>query len=189
MDPGSTWILWMPKDSLFFLKKQSTMRDQQCIGTVGRAMNLLLLTPAWMTMSNAFALQPWGTHRAVSVSYQAAQRVGSPAFQPWQLFGAADDEDAADASESEAEEASNTEAPKPSAAAGDILNSPAFLQRKLQVLQSDLEKLGKEYEEATEQLKVQKLEWQQPLDDLRQEVSRFVGHSLGLYAQVALETR
>jgi hypothetical protein len=151
------------------LKKNN--QDQQCIGTVGRAMNLLLLATAWVPMSSAFALQPWGTHRAVSVSYQAAQRVGSPAFQPWQLFGAADDEDAADTSESEAEEASNTEAPKPSAA-GDILNSPAFLQRKLQVLQSDLEKLGKEYEEATEQLKVQKLEWQQPLDDLRQEVSR-----------------
>jgi hypothetical protein len=52
----------------------------------------------------------------------------------------------------------------------DILNSPAFLKRKLDVLKSDVEKCEKDLEEALERAEVAKEEWGPQLEDLQREV-------------------
>lgn len=59
----------------------------------------------------------------------------------------------------------------------DILNSPAFLKRKIEVLKSDIEATEKETEAAQAQVEVGKAEWGPQLDALRQEVScsKFAG--------------
>jgi hypothetical protein len=54
----------------------------------------------------------------------------------------------------------------------DILNSPAFLKRKIEVLKSDIEATEKEAEEARALAEAGKAEWGPQLDALRAEVSR-----------------
>ena len=53
----------------------------------------------------------------------------------------------------------------------DILNSPAFLKRKIDVLKSDIEATEKEAEEARALAEAGKAEWGPQLDALRAEVS------------------
>ena len=53
----------------------------------------------------------------------------------------------------------------------DILNSPAFLKRKIEVLKSDIEATEKEAEEARALAEAGKAEWGPQLDALRAEVS------------------
>eukprot|EP00522_Entomoneis_paludosa_P007308 CAMPEP_0172453934 /NCGR_PEP_ID=MMETSP1065-20121228/11071_1 /TAXON_ID=265537 /ORGANISM="Amphiprora paludosa, Strain CCMP125" /LENGTH=233 /DNA_ID=CAMNT_0013206181 /DNA_START=89 /DNA_END=790 /DNA_ORIENTATION=- len=53
--------------------------------------------------------------------------------------------------------------------ASDILNSPAFLQRKLEVLQSDIAKVEADTEEARARLEAGKAEWGGQLDELQKE--------------------
>ena len=55
--------------------------------------------------------------------------------------------------------------------ASDILNSPAFLRRKVDVLKSDLEKLEAQINTANAQLEEGKAEWGPELDRLQSEVS------------------
>lgn len=57
----------------------------------------------------------------------------------------------------------------PDEEATDILNSPAFLRRKIDVLKSDVEKVEVEIEEANKVLEANKLEWGPKLDDLQRE--------------------
>ena len=56
-------------------------------------------------------------------------------------------------------------------AASDILNSPAFLTRKLEVLKSDIEKIDEEIAETQQQVEAGKAEWGPQLEDLQREVS------------------
>jgi len=51
----------------------------------------------------------------------------------------------------------------------DILNSPAFLKRKLEVLQSDIEKIDAKMSSANDVYEANKAEWGPQLDDLRKE--------------------
>lgn len=51
----------------------------------------------------------------------------------------------------------------------DILNSPAFLKRKLEVLQSDIAKVEAEIETAKEKVEAGKAEWGSQLEDLAKE--------------------
>ncbi|KAG7357894.1 heat shock protein GrpE [Nitzschia inconspicua] len=53
--------------------------------------------------------------------------------------------------------------------ADDILNSPAFLKRKLEVLQSDLEKTETALDEALERAEIAKEEWGPQLEKLQME--------------------
>ena len=53
----------------------------------------------------------------------------------------------------------------------DILNSPAFLKRKVDVLKSDIAKIDEEIEAAKQLLEAGKAEWGPQLDDLQREVS------------------
>ena len=55
-------------------------------------------------------------------------------------------------------------------AGNDILNSPAFLKRKLEVLKSDIEKTEADLEAALERAEVAKEEWGPQLEDLQREV-------------------
>lgn len=64
----------------------------------------------------------------------------------------------------EAEAASNADT--------DILSSPAFLKRKIEVLKSDVAATENEIEEARERAEAGKAEWGPQLDDLRKEVSQ-----------------
>lgn len=56
-----------------------------------------------------------------------------------------------------------------SGGANDILNSPAFLKRKLEVLQSDIESVDEKLSEANKIYEANKAEWGPQLDDLRKE--------------------
>lgn len=56
------------------------------------------------------------------------------------------------------------------AADNDILNSPAFLQRKFEVLQSDMQKAEEALAAAQQRLEEGKAEWGPPLADLQVEV-------------------
>jgi hypothetical protein len=58
-----------------------------------------------------------------------------------------------------------------SSGATDILNSPAFLKRKLEVLKNDLEKAESDLVAALERAEVAKEEWAPQLEDLQREVS------------------
>ena len=60
--------------------------------------------------------------------------------------------------------------------ANDILNSPAFLKRKLEVLQSDLSSVDEKISSANSIYEENKAEWGPQLDDLRKEVSEFNIH-------------
>ena len=55
--------------------------------------------------------------------------------------------------------------------ANDILNSPAFLKRKLEVLQSDVKSIDEKISDANKIYEENKAEWGPQLDDLRKEVS------------------
>ena len=57
-------------------------------------------------------------------------------------------------------------------AANNILNSPAFLKRKVEVLQSDIAKVEQNIEEAKQRLEAGKAEWGGQLDELQKEVSQ-----------------
>lgn len=55
------------------------------------------------------------------------------------------------------------------AGATDILNSPAFLRRKLEVLHSDIAQVDTDIEEARSRLEAGKVEWGPQLDELQKE--------------------
>lgn len=57
----------------------------------------------------------------------------------------------------------------PSEGSSDILNSPAFLKRKIDVLRSDIEKLESDLEKIKIQVEAGKAEWGQQMDDLDKE--------------------
>ena len=77
----------------------------------------------------------------------------------------------AEASEGEAPEEPKKEEPKSAeAAATDILNSPAFLTRKLDVIKSDIAKVEEDMEAAKQRLEAGRAEWGSQFDDLRKEV-------------------
>ena len=61
-------------------------------------------------------------------------------------------------------------APSNDGGASDILNSPAFLSRKIDVLKSDIEAAEAEIEELTKTVDEGKAEWGDQLDKLREEV-------------------
>ena len=58
----------------------------------------------------------------------------------------------------------------PSESGSDILNSPAFLKRKVDVLKSDIAKAENDLEELKEKVAAGKAEWGDQLDDLQLEV-------------------
>lgn len=84
----------------------------------------------------------------------------------WSLYMA----DEGEASDTNTEQ-QDTTAAGDDGGASDILNSPAFLKRKLEVLKSDIEKTEADVEAALERAEVAKEEWGPQLEDLQREVS------------------
>lgn len=76
--------------------------------------------------------------------------------------------------EEEKEVEENVEVGESTAGATDILNSPAFLQRKLEVLKSDVAAVGEDLAAAKDLLKAGKEEYGSQLDDLQNEVRRII---------------
>jgi len=60
---------------------------------------------------------------------------------------------------------------KTAGAADDILNSPAFLKRKIDVLKSDIEAVGEKIDAANAVYEENKAEWGPQIENLRKEVS------------------
>ena len=69
------------------------------------------------------------------------------------------------------EETTEEQAGDAAASPDDILNSPAFLQRKLEVLESDIATAEEDLAAATERKEVAKEEWGPQLEALEREVS------------------
>jgi hypothetical protein len=68
------------------------------------------------------------------------------------------------------------EAPKDdSSSSSDILNSPAFLKRKIDVLMSDIAAVDEKLSEANARYEANKAEWGPQLESLSKEVSLFHG--------------
>jgi hypothetical protein len=86
------------------------------------------------------------------------------ASSPLRAAAAADGDDGAAAAEGGIPEDTK-------ASSDDILNSPAFLNRKVEVLQSDIAALEKELEEANAVASAAKEEWGAKFDMLNKEVS------------------
>lgn len=106
--------------------------------------------------------------------------------QPSALFSeeaSADDAGGSDASTSEEAQA----AALPSEDTSDILNSPAFLTRKVEVLQSDIAALEKEIEEANAIYAAGKAEWGDKFDMLNKEVRRRYAIDLHLLCLITLQ--
>ena len=73
--------------------------------------------------------------------------------------------------EEETAEEQTEESGDASADPNDILNSPAFLKRKLEVLESDIATADEDLAAATERKEVAKEEWGPQLEALQREVS------------------
>jgi hypothetical protein len=72
------------------------------------------------------------------------------------------------------DESVNAKSQKPSPGSdNDILNSPAFLTRKLDVLKSDLASLEEQLQAEEKRLEEGKAEWASQIDDLDKEVGSF----------------
>jgi len=82
----------------------------------------------------------------------------------------ADAEESADANNDEPEESTNKEEDKAAVAADNILNSPAFLKRKIDVLKSDITKAEEKIEGVKKTLDVNKEEWETDFQRIDKEV-------------------
>ena len=112
---------------------------------------LLLLSS--MASAGAFVAPP---HRAALIA-------SSPLRADAAAEGTSEDND-----ETTATEADHS---LPSEEQSDIMNSPAFLKRKAEVLQSDVAAIEKEIEEAQATYDANKEEWGAKFDTLNKEVS------------------
>ncbi len=79
-------------------------------------------------------------------------------------------EEASEAEEEAIDESSEEEA-SPSTSTDDILNSPAFLNRKIDVLKSDIEAVNAKIDAANALYEENKAEWGPQIETLRKEVS------------------
>jgi hypothetical protein len=133
--------------------------------------SLLLL--ASYTDAFSFCPPPQVPHYALALS--ANHRVGASS-STWLHQATEDNQDTAAAAAENNNDGIVDEItpPTPPAAAAvttDILNSPVFLQRKLEVLQADIAQADEKLAEATKMVEVGKAEWATQLDDLQKEVS------------------
>ena len=91
-------------------------------------------------------------------------------------------EEAAESPEETAKEEALDEAPP--SGENDILNSPAFLKRKLDVLKSDIESVEGRISEANDVYEANKAEWGPQIDKLREEVCTNLDVELSVSARI-----
>lgn len=119
-----------------------------------------LLLVSSMASIDAF-LAPTSLHAPVTSVRQSQPATRSSPLHA-EAEGAADDG-------AEGEEVHDSSAALPSEDQSDILNSPAFLTRKLEVLKSDIAAMEKEIEEAQAVYEAGKAEWGSKFDMLNKE--------------------
>jgi hypothetical protein len=152
-------------------------------------MILLIILSSLLTSLDAFRLAPPSPllhHGAVWRDSTVMATTSSPPLprcrtsSPLRAASADGDGDAAFVEVDIPEE---TRVPSSDAAGdiSDILNSPAFLNRKVEVLQSDIAALEKELEEATAVASAAKEEWGAKFDMLNKEVSEALSSGVHFY--------
>ena len=127
---------------------------------------ILLLSS--ITSLDAFVTPSLNTASSVGINSWQSQPLVSPLHAD-ESGSAAEEQDDGSSTEAAAEDhllASEEES--------DILNSPAFLKRKVEVLQSDIDELEKEIEEANTVYLAGKKEWGSKFDMLVKEVSLYM---------------
>jgi len=112
-----------------------------------------------LTCADAFTFAPT-TRLSSSVAFTQQESIAS-ARQYSRLY----------AEESEEAEAPAEDAAAPAAAADDILNSPAFLKRKIDVLKSDIAAVEEKIGAANTVYEENKTEWGPQIENLRKEYS------------------
>ena len=129
----------------------------------------LLISSIASTISiDAFVTPSLNTASSVGINSWQSQPLVSPLHAD-ESGSAAEEQDDGSSTEAAAEDhllASEEES--------DILNSPAFLKRKVEVLQSDIDELEKEIEEANTVYLAGKKEWGSKFDMLVKEVSLYM---------------
>lgn len=100
-----------------------------------------------------------------SLSSQASKRSLISSLQSATCLKAVAEDEAPEEGEGAKEE---EEVKKPDVAT-DILNSPDFLKRKLEVIKSDIAKAEEDLQEAQQRLEAGKAEWGSQIDDLQKE--------------------
>lgn len=158
--------------------------------STGAMMAMIVLVASLSTMARTAAFAPIRPAAGTAaLSSSATRRTSStchsdPAFflpatattaRRW--MSANDDEAQSQPSAQEGQEEGSSSSPPDdegsssalSSDTTDILNSPVFLKRKLEVLQKDMHVTERELEEAQEQLKQNKAEWASQLDELAKE--------------------
>lgn len=109
----------------------------------------------------------------VTPSLNAISSVGINSWQSQPLVSPLHADESGSAAE-EDDGSTETAAEEASEEESDILNSPAFLKRKVEVLQSDIGALEKEIEEANTVYLAGKEEWGSKFDMLVKEVSVYI---------------
>ena len=108
---------------------------------------------------------------SLSQHYQYQQKLSNRSNARYITSLFAEEGDEADAeTEGEAKEKEEKEEKKASSET-DILNSPAFLKRKLEVLKSDVASVEEKISNTNKIYEENKAEWGPQIDDLRKEVS------------------
>jgi len=114
----------------------------------------------------------------VTPSLNTASSVGINSWQSQPLVSPLHADQSGSAAEEQEDDGSTEETAEDHLLASeeesDILNSPAFLKRKVEVLQSDIGALEKEIEEANTVYLAGKEEWGSKFDMLVKEVSLYV---------------
>lgn len=127
------------------------------LSLLGLSITSSVTVSAWSSGSNS-GLLPLRRNAASAFSSR-----GSMTASTW-LAAAAGDK-----SSSSSEAAATEELNLPTESATDILNSPAFLKRKLELLKTDLAKADEDLQAANVLLEQGKKEWGPQLDDLQRE--------------------
>lgn len=111
-------------------------------------------------------------HQAMAFSVGPAGRCRPSLSTPTSTCLFSEDEGAAgEQVPQEQETAQNNNNNSNDSSSTDILNSPAFLKRKVDVLKSDIAKVEEDIAAAKQRLEEGKAEWGGQLDDLQKEVS------------------
>ena len=134
----------------------------------------LFILSSVLTSFDAFRLAPPSPLSTMMATTSSPALQRCRASSPLRAAAAAAGDDGAAAAEGGIPEETK-------ASSDDILNSPAFLNRKVEVLQSDIAALEKELEEANAVASAAKVEWGTKFDMLNKEVSEALISAMHYY--------
>lgn len=121
---------------------------------ISRLSFFTLLFTLKLTWVQAFTVSPAGNPTTLNVKYTSTCRYAQDG-------------------EGESTEAETPPEEEKQKKDSDILSSPDFLKRKVDVLNSDIKKAEQDLEDAKKRLEEGKAEWAPQLEELQKEVSRY----------------